>query len=225
MRVWLDPRAASGPQWEMPGRRKIRFRHQRSRSRLVASDRIIGQEALKQMESAGEYPDVVIWLALVADRIFAGLPFPFWARSCARVEPHASSPSEPEACPTLTRGTYAYDFRRYGWLTPAGLKMHIARPNFVPPAIRCGWLRLSRRCAAAQPACRRGRVEATAYAQEWLFEAAIPVRRPRASSRARVGSRDSGDDRTKRCGRVKPVNARLNPVQLSGHGHFDMGAI
>jgi len=100
---------------------------------------VIGQAALKQMDAAGEYPNVVIG-CVGGGSNFAGLAFPFVGEKLRDGKRTRILAVEPEACPTLTRGTYAYDFGDTVGLTPL-VKMHTLGHSVVPPAIHAGGLR------------------------------------------------------------------------------------
>ncbi|MBU1240513.1 TrpB-like pyridoxal phosphate-dependent enzyme [Myxococcota bacterium] len=99
---------------------------------------IIGLEAKKQCDLAGVTPDVVIG-CVGGGSNFAGLAFPFAADKIAGV-PMEIIPVEPKACPTMTRGTYTYDYGDTAGLTPL-LAMHTLGHRFIPPPIHAGGLR------------------------------------------------------------------------------------
>ena len=100
---------------------------------------VIGLEALKQMEVAGDYPDVLIGCAGGGSN-FAGLVFPFIGEQLRGGKKVRAIACEPSACPTLTRGKFAYDFGDTGHLTPL-VKMHTLGSTFIPPAFHAGGLR------------------------------------------------------------------------------------
>lgn len=104
---------------------------------------VIGIEAIEQMEMAGEYPDIVIGCAGGGSN-FAGLAFPFLGRKLRGGEDVRIIAVEPAACPTMTRGTYAYDFGDTAHLTPL-VKMHTLGSTFVPEGIHAGGPRVSMR--------------------------------------------------------------------------------
>src|SRR3954471_2108321 len=136
---------------------------------------VIGQEALKQMDLAGEYPDVVIG-CVGGGSNFAGLAFPFVGQKLREGRKTRILAVEPEACPTLTRGSYAYDFGDTVGLTPL-VKMHTLGHSFVPPAIHAGGLRYHGAAPLLSQLVDDGTIEATAYAQNGVFEAAIQFAR------------------------------------------------
>src|SRR5438067_803454 len=136
---------------------------------------VIGQEALKQMERAGEYPDVVIG-CVGGGSNFAGLAFPFVGEKLRQGKATRILAVEPEACPSLTRGTYAYDFGDTVGLTPL-VKMHTLGHGFVPPSIHAGGLRYHGAAPLLSQLVAERVVEATAYAQNRVFDAAIQFSR------------------------------------------------
>jgi tryptophan synthase beta chain len=136
---------------------------------------VIGQEALAQMEKAGEYPDVVIG-CVGGGSNFAGLAFPF-ARRKLRDGAHTRIVAvEPEACPTLTKGVYAYDFGDTVGLAPL-VKMHTLGHTFVPPAIHAGGLRYHGDAPLLCQLVNDGTIEAVAHPQLRTFEAAVQFAR------------------------------------------------
>src|SRR5690606_13659200 len=99
----------------------------------------IGEEALKQLEMAGEYPDVVIGCAGGGSN-FAGLALPFLRQNLTEGRKTRIIAVEPEACPSLTRGRYAYDYGDAIGLAPL-VKMYTLGHVFVPPPLHAGGLR------------------------------------------------------------------------------------
>jgi tryptophan synthase beta chain len=183
---------------------------------------VIGQEALKQLEIAGEYPDIVIG-CVGGGSNFAGLAFPFAGAKLREGKQTRIIAVEPEACPTLTRGIYAYDFGDTVGLTPL-VKMHTLGHGFVPPAIHAGGLRYHGAAPLLSQLVDEGTIEARAYGQTSVFDAAIQFARtegiipaPESSHAIRAAideaaaARDAGE-------------RRVILFNLSGHGHFDMGA-
>src|ERR1043165_1830870 len=136
---------------------------------------VSAQEALKQMDLAGESPDVVIgWVGGGSN--FAGLAFPFVGQKLREGRKTRIMAVEPEACPTLTKGTYAYDFGDTVGLTPL-VKMHTLGHGFVPPAIHAGGLRYHGAAPLLSQLVDEAIVEARAYAQNGVFDAAIQFAR------------------------------------------------
>ena len=105
---------------------------------------IIGQEAMLQLEMAGDDPDVVVGCTGGGSN-FAGIAFPFIGHGLRGGAKPRIVAVEPAACPSLTRGKYAYDFGDTGQMTPL-VKMHTLGSQFVPPAFHAGGL-----CDTARP--------------------------------------------------------------------------
>src|SRR6478609_7937605 len=136
---------------------------------------VIGQEAIKQMEMAGDEPDVVIG-CVGGGSNFAGLAFPF-ARRVLRGEAKTRFvAAEPAACPTLTRGAYRYDFGDTVGLTPL-MPMYTLGHDFVPPPMHAGGLRYHGDAPLLCALVRAGVVEARAYRQNETFDAAVKFAR------------------------------------------------
>jgi tryptophan synthase beta chain len=179
---------------------------------------VIGQEAILQMQLAGDEPDVVVG-CVGGGSNFAGLAFPFLrAGSSARFVA-----AEPAACPTLTRGVYRYDFGDTAGLTPL-LKMHTLGNDFRPAPIHAGGLRYHGMAPMVSHLYELGYLEARAYAQNACFEAAIQFARteglvpaPESSHAIRAAIDEALDAR-------EAGEERVILFNLSGHGHFDMAA-
>ena len=184
---------------------------------------VIGQEARAQMEMAGEYPDVVIGCHGGGSN-YAGLAFPFLQdKLTGRAPKLRSLAAEPASCPTLTRGTYAYDFGDTVGMTPL-VKMFTLGHDFVPPGIHAGGLRYHGASALVSQLCADQIIEAKAYTQNPCFEAAITFARsegiipaPESSHAVRaaideaLAAREAGQ-------------SKVILFNLSGHGHFDLTA-
>ena len=136
---------------------------------------VIGQETLKQLELANEYPDVVIG-CVGGGSNFSGRAFPFVGEKLRSGKATRIIAVEPEACPSLTRGTYAYDFGDTVGLTPL-VKMHTLGHGFVPPAIHAGGLRYHGAAPLLSQLVDDGTIEAAAYGQNSVFEAAVQFAR------------------------------------------------
>src|SRR5215470_820771 len=183
---------------------------------------VIGQEALKQMDLAGEYPDVVIG-CVGGGSNFAGLAFPFVGQKLREGRKTRIVACEPEACPSLTRGSYAYDFGDTVGLTPL-VKMHTLGHGFVPPSIHAGGLRYHGAAPLLSQLVADAIVEATAYPQNRVFDAAIQFARtegivPAPESAHAIRATVDEALRAREAG-----ERRVILFNLSGHGHFDMGA-
>ena len=183
---------------------------------------VIGQEAIKQMEMAGDYPDVVIGCAGGGSN-FSGIAFPFIGEQLRGGKKIRAVAVEPAACPSMTRGQYAYDFGDTGNLTPL-TKMHTLGSSFIPPGFHAGGLRYHGMAPLVSHAKELGLVEAVAYHQTPCFEAAVTFARSEGiipapeSSHAVKGALEEAM-RCKREGKSETIL-----FNLSGHGHFDMAA-
>ncbi|MCL2715172.1 MAG: TrpB-like pyridoxal phosphate-dependent enzyme [Alphaproteobacteria bacterium] len=184
---------------------------------------VIGQEAMEQLVMADAWPDVVIGCAGGGSN-FAGISFPFIGKG---LRGEAKKPRiiavEPAACPTLTRGTYAYDFGDTGHLTPL-VKMYTLGSNFTPPGFHSGGLRYHGMSALVSHLKELGEIEAVAYQQRACFDAAVTFARaegivPAPESTHAIKAAIEEALRCKREGKAETIL-----FNLSGHGHFDMGA-
>jgi tryptophan synthase beta chain len=129
---------------------------------------VIGQEAKRQMEMAGEYPDVVIG-CVGGGSNFSGLAYPFMADRLSGERPATRFiAAEPAACPTLTRGVFAYDFGDTAGIGPVAM-MHTLGHNFVPDPIHAGGLRYHGDAPSLCLLVKRGLVEPRAYGQNECF--------------------------------------------------------
>ncbi|MEJ5222381.1 MAG: TrpB-like pyridoxal phosphate-dependent enzyme, partial [Tepidiforma sp.] len=183
---------------------------------------VIGQEAIAQMEMAGEYPDVVIGCAGGGSNA-AGLIFPFMKDRLAGKTNTRFLAVEPASCPSLTKGEYRYDFGDTAGLTPL-LKMYTLGHTFMPPGIHAGGLRYH---AMAPLLCHlydQGYIEARAYPQNPCFEAATLFARtegivpaPESSHAIRAAIDEAIQAREEGRSRVILFN-------LSGHGLLDLQA-
>jgi tryptophan synthase beta chain len=183
---------------------------------------VIGLEAIEQMEMAGFWPDVVIACAGGGSN-FAGLAFPFLGKKLREGKDVRVVAVEPAACPTLTRGTYAYDFGDTAHLTPL-MKMHTLGSSFVPPGFHAGGLRYHGMAPMVSHARELGLIEARAVHQNPCFEAGLLFARqegivPAPESTHAV--RAAIDEALAAKVEGKPRTILFN---LSGHGHFDMQA-
>jgi tryptophan synthase beta chain len=183
---------------------------------------VIGLEAIEQMEMAGYWPDIVVG-CVGAGSNFGGLSFPFIGRMLREKRKLRVIAAEPSACPTLTRGRYAYDFVDAAHMTPL-MKMHTLGSNFMPPAFHAGGLRYHGVSPLISHLKELGLIEAVALQQRSCFEAGVTFARsqgivpaPEANHAVRVAI-----DEALRC--KQDGIARTILFNLSGHGHFDMQA-
>jgi tryptophan synthase beta chain len=182
---------------------------------------VIGQEAIAQMELAGAFPDVVIG-CVGGGSNFAGLAFPFLREKIAGREIDVLA-CEPAACPTLTRGVFAYDFGDTSKLTPL-VAMHTLGHDFVPAPIHAGGLRYHGAAPLLSQLVRDGLVRAEAYLQNDVFASALtfagsegilPAPESSHAIHGAIRAAQQADD----AGEEKTIL-----FNLSGHGHFDMSA-
>jgi len=183
---------------------------------------VIGQEAIKQMEMADDYPDIVIGCAGGGSN-FAGIAFPFLGAQLRGGQSVRAIAVEPAACPSMTRGQYAYDFGDTGNLTPL-TKMHTLGSSFVPPGFHAGGLRYHGMSPLVSHAKELGLLEAVAYHQTPCFEAAVTFARSEGIIPAPETSHavKGAIEEALRCKREGKAETIL--FNLSGHGHFDMAA-
>ncbi len=184
---------------------------------------IIGQEAMKQMELAGEYPDVVIGCHGGGSN-FAGLAFPFLRDRLSGARPTLRAiAAEPASCPSLTRGKREYDFGDTIGSTPLML-MHTLGHEFVPAPVHAGGLRYHGSAPLVSHLLADGHIEAEAYVQGDVFRSAVTFARcegtiPAPESSHAVHSAIQHALAAKAAG--TPTVILFN---LSGHGHFDLTA-
>jgi tryptophan synthase beta chain len=182
---------------------------------------VIGQEAIAQMELAGAFPDVVV-ACVGGGSNFAGLAFPFLREKIAGREIDVLA-CEPAACPTLTRGIFAYDFGDTGKLTPL-VPMHTLGHDFVPAPIHAGGLRYHGAAPLVSQLVLDGLVRAEAYLQNDVFASAVLF----AGSEGIVPAPESSHAIHGAIQAAKQADeegvSRTILFNLSGHGHFDMAA-
>ncbi|PPK88172.1 tryptophan synthase beta chain [Neolewinella xylanilytica] len=183
---------------------------------------IIGQEALLQMEKAGELPDVVI-APFGGGSNFAGIAFPFLRLSLTQGKQIRCVASEPASCPKLTRGQFRYDFGDTVGMTPL-LPMYTLGHNFVPAPIHAGGLRYHGAGVIVSQLLKDGLIEARAHDNLEVFEAGIAFARaegiipaPEAAHGIATAIREA--ERCKEAGEDKVIL-----INLCGHGNFDMKA-
>ncbi|HEY5982500.1 MAG TPA: TrpB-like pyridoxal phosphate-dependent enzyme [Anaerolineales bacterium] len=183
---------------------------------------VIGEEALKQMDMANEYPDVVIG-CVGGGSNFAGIAYPFLRENLVNGRRTRLLAVEPTAAPSLTRGVYTFDYGDTARMAPV-VKMHTLGHSFVPPSIHAGGLRYHGMAPSLCALYDAGLVEAVAVRQLATFEAAIQFARsegivpaPESAHAIRAAIDEALDAKAKGEKRVILFN-------LSGHGNFDMGA-
>ena len=188
---------------------------------VVMHQTVIGHEAQEQLALVGERPDVVIGCAGGGSN-FAGIAFPFLRDKLAGAEIELIA-AEPASCPTLTQGTYGYDYGDAVGMAPL-MPMHTLGHDFVPPAIHAGGLRYHGMSPLVSHAVNQGLVRAEAYGQLECFAAAIEFAAaegivPAPESSHAIRAAIVAARRAEEAGREQVIL-----FNLSGHGHFDMQA-
>lgn len=183
---------------------------------------IIGEEAILQLDKVGETPDVIIGCTGGGSN-FAGLAFPFMREKMAgNINPTIRA-VEPAACPSLTKGVYAYDFGDTAGMTPL-MKMHTLGHDFIPDDIHAGGLRYHGMSPLISHIYELGMMEAISIGQTECFEAGVqfartegivpapePTHALAATVREALECKESGEE-------------KVLLTALCGHGHFDMAA-
>ena len=183
---------------------------------------VIGLEAQKQMAMAGEQPDVIVG-CVGGGSNFAGLSYPFMAEKLRGTSATRFVAAEPAACPTLTKGRFAYDYGDTGEIGPI-VPMYTLGHDFVPAPVHAGGLRYHGDAPSLSMLVREGHMQAKAYTQNQIFEAAvlfaktqgiIPAPEPSHAIKGAIDeaieAREAGEE-------------RVILFNLCGHGHFDMQA-
>ncbi len=183
---------------------------------------IIGLEAMEQMQMADTWPDVVV-ACTGGGSNFAGIAFPFIGHGLRGGPKPRIVAVEPAACPSLTRGKYAYDYGDTARLTPL-TKMHTLGSTFTPPGFHAGGLRYHGMAPLVSHVKELGLMEAVAYTQVDCFAAGVQFARaegivPAPEANHAVKGAIEEALRCKREGKAETIL-----FNLSGHGHFDMAA-
>jgi len=183
---------------------------------------VIGEEALKQMDMAGEYPDVVIG-CVGGGSNFSGIAFPFLRENLREGRNTRLLAVEPTAAPSLTRGQYTFDYGDAGQMAPI-VKMHTLGHTFIPAEIHAGGLRYHGMAPTVCSLYDAGLIEARAVGQLTTFDAAVQFARaegilpaPESAHAIRAAIDEALEAKAKDEKRVILFN-------LSGHGHFDLAA-
>ena len=183
---------------------------------------VIGEEAIKQMDLAGEYPDVVVG-CVGGGSNFAGIAYPFLKENLQNGRDTRFVAVEPTATPTLTRGPYAYDYGDTAKMAPI-VKMFTLGHDFVPPPIHAGGLRYHGMAPSISQLYNAGYLEAVSVPQLTAFDAAVMfahsegiITAPETAHAVRVAIDEALDAKEK-------SEARVILFNLSGHGHFDLSA-
>lgn len=183
---------------------------------------VIGQEAIRQMELAGEEPDTIVGCCGGGSN-FAGLAFPFLQKKIREKKNYRVIGVEPSACPTLTQGELRYDFGDTAEMTPL-LMMYTLGHKFMPPAIHAGGLRYHGMSPMVSHALKLGLIEAQAVHQTRVFEAATQFARtegivPAPESAHAIAVVADEAIKAREAGRKQVL-----VFNLSGHGLLDLSA-
>ena len=184
---------------------------------------IIGLESKKQLEKIDRYPDVVIG-CVGGGSNFAGIAFPFMMDKLKGKKPNLSVIAvEPTACPTLTKGIYAYDYGDTVGMAPI-VMMHTLGHTFIPPGIHAGGLRYHGAAPLVSALVKSGKVNARAYPQTPVFDAAVKFAQCEGIIPAPETSHaiKAAIDEALLC--KKEGKRKTILFNFSGHGHFDMAS-
>lgn len=183
---------------------------------------VIGEEALMQMDLAGEYPDVVIG-CVGGGSNFSGIAYPFLRHNLKDGKRTRLLAVEPEAAPSLTKGTFTFDYGDTAKMAPI-VKMHTLGHGFVPDSIHAGGLRYHGMAPSLSALYEAGHIQAVALPQLATFAAAVQfahtegiVPAPESAHAIRAAIDEALDAKQKGDKRVILFN-------LSGHGNFDLAA-
>jgi tryptophan synthase beta chain len=188
---------------------------------VILHQTIVGLETKKQLEVIGEKPDILIG-CIGGGSNFAGFSFPFVADKLKGQQIRILA-VEPEACPTVTKGPYRYDFGDTAETTPL-IKMFTLGHTFIPPGIHAGGLRYHGMAPLVSLLYDQKIIDAVAYHQVPVFEAAVTF----AQAEGIVPAPETAHaikaaiDEAKRCTQTK--EEKVIVFNFSGHGHFDLQA-
>lgn len=188
---------------------------------VILHQTIVGLETKKQLEVIGEKPDLLIG-CIGGGSNFAGFSFPFVADRLKGQQMRILA-VEPEACPTVTKGPYRYDFGDTAETTPL-IKMFTLGHTFIPPGIHAGGLRYHGMAPLVSLLYDQKIIEAAAYHQVPVFEAAVTF----AQAEGIVPAPETAHaikaaiDEAERCAQTKEEQVII--FNFSGHGHFDLQA-
>ncbi len=183
---------------------------------------VIGQEVLAQCEMAGEYPDMIIGCTGGGSN-FGGFTFPFLHQNFTNGKNTRVIAAEPAASPSLTKGTYTFDYGDTAKMAPV-VKMHTLGHTFIPPEIHAGGLRYHGMSPIVSSLVEHGYVEPRSVRQKAAFEAAMTFIRtegiipaPEPTHALAIAIEEALE--CKETGEEKVI-----VFNLCGHGHFDMAA-
>ncbi|CUS03804.2 Tryptophan synthase beta chain 2 [Candidatus Promineifilum breve] len=183
---------------------------------------VIGQEALLQFEMADEYPDVIIGCTGGGSN-FAGFTFPFIHKNLTEGKQTQVIAVEPAASPSLTKGIYTFDYGDTAQMAPV-VKMHTLGHTFIPPGIHAGGLRYHGMSPQVSALVDAGHIEARAVKQLDTFAAALTFLRSEGIIPAPESTHAIKVAIDEALAAKESGQKRVIAFNLSGHGHFDMGA-
>jgi len=193
-------------------------------SHVLMHQTVIGLEAIDQMRLFGEYPDVVVGCTGGGSN-FAGIAFPFLGEKLRGEAPKTCRfvAVEPAACPSLTRGVYAYDFGDTAKMTPL-IKAHTLGNSFMPPAVHAGGLRYHAMAPLISHLLELGELEATAIQQRAAFDAGHVFFQAEGILPAPEATNAIAGALSEALAAKEKGESRVVLFNMCGHGHFDMGA-
>ena len=184
---------------------------------------VIGLEAMKQMEMAGDYPDIIIGCAGGGSNA-SGLIYPFLKDKLTGDKPNLRAIFvESTACPSMTRGIYAYDWGDTAKMAPV-IKMHTVGHTFIPAPVHAGGLRYHGMAPSICALLDQGEVEARAYHQNAVLGAAVSF----AKAEGHIVAPETAHavravyDEAMAC--KESGESKVIVFNCSGHGHFDLAA-
>jgi tryptophan synthase beta chain len=189
---------------------------------VLTHQTVIGLETMEQMAAADDEPDILIGCTGGGSN-FAGMCFPYVGENLRGEKNYRVIAVEPAACPTLTKGPYAYDYGDTAHLTPI-VKMHTLGSGFVPPGFHAGGLRYHGMAPLVSQLHSEGHIEAVAYDQLRTFAAGIQFAQaegilPAPEANHAVAAAIDEALACKESGESKAIL-----FNLCGHGQFDMQA-
>lgn len=203
-------------------RKGARFSIGSGENHVLLHQTVIGEEALLQMEMAGEFPDVVIG-SMGAGSNFAGIAFPFHRAAAEAGHPIRLVAVEPDACPKMTRGRYHFDHTDYSGVTPL-VKMFTLGHRFSAYEIHAGGLRYHGAAPIVSAMYSAGLVEAVSYPQSRVFDGGVLF----ARTEGIVPAPESAHAVTRAIEEAQAATAqgqrRVILFSLSGHGLMDLAA-
>ena len=183
---------------------------------------VVGQECIKQMQKAGEEPDVIIG-CVGGGSNFAGIAFPYLRQKIEEKKKYRIVAVEPVVCASLTKGEYRYDFGDTAQMTPL-MMMYTLGHDFMPPSIHAGGLRYHGMAPTVSHAYKLGLIEATSYTQLKVFERAILFARTEGIVPAPESSHAICAAVDEALKAKEEGQKRVILFNLSGHGMLDLAS-